>query len=56
MSEAESLELPSGARLDYFVAGQSGDALLIYHHGTPAAGPLSPDMVAAAQRQGLVLA
>ena len=55
MSDAEWMTLSTGARLDYFVAGQ-GDALLIYHHGTPAAGPISPDMAEAAQRNGLVIA
>ena len=54
MSEALSMELSSGARLDYFVGGD-GDDLLVYHHGTPAAGPLSDDMVAAAEAQGLLL-
>lgn len=51
----DHLMLPDGNRLDYFVAGE-GDALLIYHHGTPAAGPLSPDMVDAATLHGLVIA
>ena len=55
MADAEWMTLSTGARLDYFIGGE-GDALLVYHHGTPAAGPISPDMLAAAQRHGLVIA
>ena len=51
----DHLTLSDGARLDFFVAGDA-DALLIYHHGTPAAGPLSPNMVEAAGDSGFVIA
>lgn len=51
---ASMVVLADGSRLDYFVAS-GGDDLLIYHHGTPAAGPLEPDMIAAAQAQGFTL-
>lgn len=51
----DHLTLPDGSRLDYFAAGD-GDALLIYHHGTPAAGPLSPAMVEEAAHHGFVVA
>ena len=47
--------LESGARLDYIVEGD-GDALLVYHHGTPAAGPISQDILGAAAAQGFVVA
>ena len=47
--------LESGARLDYIVEGD-GDALLVYHHGTPAAGPISQDILGAAASQGFVVA
>lgn len=52
---ASELELPSGALLQYFVDdGAPGDsALLVYHHGTPAAGPLDDDLVAPARAHGL---
>ena len=45
------LTLSNGDRLDYFLEGD-GDALLVYHHGTPAAGPIPSDMVAAASAHG----
>lgn len=49
-----SMDLPDGARLDYFADDVDGD-LLVYHHGTPAAGPLDPHMVAAARAHGFRL-
>lgn len=55
MSAASFLELADGQRLDYFLA-DVGDDLLIYHHGTPAAGPLAADMVEAARAQGFRIA
>ena len=51
----EHLNLASGARLDYLVEGD-GDALLIYHHGTPAAGPISHDLTSAAAQHGFTIA
>jgi len=51
----DHLALDSGARLDFMVEGD-GDALLIYHHGTPAAGPIPSEMLAAADTHGLVIA
>ena len=41
------LTLTDGARLDYLIEGD-GSALLVYHHGTPAAGPVSQELTAAA--------
>lgn len=55
MTAPEHLLLPTGAQLDYFVAG-AGDALLVYHHGTPAAGPIGADMAEAATRAGFLVA
>lgn len=43
-----------GNRIDYFDSKQ-GDGLLIYHHGTPAAGPLDDFMIEAAAKQNLRL-
>ena len=50
----EHLNLASGARLDYLVEGD-GDALLVYHHGTPAAGPIPHDLITAAATHGFTL-
>lgn len=50
----EHLNLASGARLDYLVEGD-GDALLVYHHGTPAAGPVPHDLITAAATHGFTL-
>lgn len=44
-----------GRAVEVWVAG-SGTDLLIYHHGTPAAGPIESDLVAAADREGLRVA
>ena len=54
MGDVRQMTLPTGAVLDYFLEGE-GDALLVYHHGTPAAGPLPRDMAAAARRQGFTI-
>lgn len=51
----EHLTLADGALLDYLVEG-SGDALLVYHHGTPAAGPIPRDLIHAAADSGFVIA
>ena len=51
----EHLILSSGARVDYFIEG-GGDALLVYHHGTPAAGPIAGDLKAAAAEHGFAIA
>lgn len=42
--EAEHFVRGNGDRLDYFDS-HSGSELLIYHHGTPAAGPLHADIL-----------
>jgi pimeloyl-ACP methyl ester carboxylesterase len=49
------IQLESGTRLDYIVEGD-GDALVVYHHGTPAAGPVSREIRDAAAAQGFVIA
>lgn len=54
MTAAATLSLANGNLLDYFLA-DGGDDLLIYHHGTPAAGPLQNSMVNAARDQGFRL-
>ena len=55
MSDARDLALPDGGTLQYFVDdGAPADAaLLVYHHGTPAAGPLGDDLVLPAREAGL---
>ena len=42
----------SGLRIDYFDT-QSGADVLVYHHGTPAAGPIDADLVEAAKQNEL---
>ena len=42
----------SGNRIDYFDSKQ-GEGLLIYHHGTPAAGPLDDFMINTAAKNNL---
>ena len=42
----------NGDRIDYFDSG-SGSDLLIYHHGTPAAGPLHEDVLGPAAQNDL---
>lgn len=51
----EHLTLAGGARLDFIIEGH-GDALLVYHHGTPAAGPIPHDLKAAAATHGFTIA
>lgn len=54
VSELRSMTLADGSNLDYFV-GASGPDLLIYHHGTPAAGPIGHDIIEAADAQGFTV-
>ena len=42
----------NGNRLDYYDTYE-GDALLIYHHGTPAAGPMDDFIVDTASKNNL---
>ena len=51
----DHLTLETGARLDFFVEG-TGDALLIYHHGTPAAGSIPLEVSVPAAAHGMVVA
>lgn len=51
----DHLMLANGHRLEFFVEGE-GEHLLVYHHGTPAAGPILRDMVAAAAANGFTIA
>ena len=55
MDHAQSLSLPDGRTLDYFLddAAPADAGLLISHHGTPAAGPLDPALVEPARAHGL---
>lgn len=55
MPAAHHLSRADGRRLDYLLAGE-GDALLVYHHGTPAAGPIGQGIVDAARANGFVVA
>lgn len=55
MTAVRHLALADGSRLDYLLAGE-GDALLVYHHGTPAAGPIGQSIVDAARATGLMVA
>lgn len=47
MNDVRDLTLPDGSTLQYFLddGAPAGAGLLIHHHGTPAAGPLDPDLV-----------
>jgi pimeloyl-ACP methyl ester carboxylesterase len=54
LTDVQHIALSSGAQLDYLVAGQ-GDALLVYHHGTPAAGPIPTSICEAATAAGFVV-
>jgi pimeloyl-ACP methyl ester carboxylesterase len=45
----------NGNRLDYYDTYE-GDALLIYHHGTPAAGPIDGEVLRAAKKYGFRVA
>ena len=53
-----SLTLADGSTLEYFLDDQAPDdaGLLVYHHGTPAAGPLGPDLLEPARAAGLRIA
>lgn len=50
-----TLSLASGAVVELLVDGTSTD-LLLYHHGTPAAGPTDPELLRAAQAAGFRVA
>lgn len=52
---AHTLELPGGQTLEYIVAGD-GPNLVVYHHGTPAAGPIPSSLAAAAADHGFTIA
>ena len=56
MTESGTFTLPDGRTLQ-FIRGpqQPDDALLLYHHGTPAAGPLDRALVHAAGAAGFTL-
>lgn len=58
MIDVQSLTLADGSTLQYFVDDDapSDSALLIYHHGTPAAGPLDDDLLVPARAAGLRIA
>jgi pimeloyl-ACP methyl ester carboxylesterase len=49
------LPLPGGAELEYIVDTEmpDGSPLLVFHHGTPAAGPPSPRVLGPAREAGL---
>lgn len=53
-SRLEAISLADGRRLEYFIA-DGGNDLMIYHHGTPAAGPIGSDIVEAAQAANLTV-
>lgn len=55
-SRLDSMTTSSGRRLEFFVDAMPPDdaALLLYHHGTPAAGPIEPDLLNAARANGLL--
>ena len=55
MTDVQSLTLADGSTLQYFVDDDapSDAALLIYHHGTPAAGPLDDELRVPAREAGL---
>ena len=55
--ELRSLTLANGGVLEYIVdtSAPSDLPLLVYHHGTPAAGPISPDLLNAARACGFRL-
>lgn len=50
--DAEHITLANGDRLDYFDS-HTGSELLIFHHGTPAAGPMHDDILAPAAANDL---
>ena len=57
MSDARDLTLPDGSTLQYLLDedAPAGAGLLVHHHGTPAAGPLDPELVMPARAAGLQL-
>lgn len=57
MDRPRDLTLASGDTLQYFADDDApaGAGLLLFHHGTPAAGPLDPVMAAAARQNNLRL-
>ena len=55
MTGLRQIDLGDGRQLEAFVAGE-GDHLLVYHHGTPAAGPIDVAIVEAATEQGMRVA
>jgi pimeloyl-ACP methyl ester carboxylesterase len=57
MSDVRTLTMPDGSALQYLADEDApvGASLLVYHHGTPAAGPLDPELVVPARAAGLQL-
>lgn len=55
MSRPECLTLADESSVEYFLDedAPAGAALLVYHHGTPAAGPLDDELLAPARAAGL---
>ena len=55
MDGLRTLELPDGVTVDIVVddGAPEGSGLLVYHHGTPAAGPLDPALAGPARAHGL---
>ena len=55
MSDVRELTLADGGTLQYFVDDEApaDAALLVYHHGTPAAGPLDDELLVPARAAGL---
>ena len=58
MDGLRSVDLPGGRTLDVIAddGAPEGAGLLVYHHGTPAAGPLDPALVLSARAHGLRVA
>lgn len=56
-TDLRDLELPGGRILQYFIdaAGPTDGSLLVFHHGTPAAGPLEPEILLAARAHGFTV-
>ena len=55
MTGLQQIDLGDGRLLEAVVAGE-GEHLLVYHHGTPAAGPIEAAIVEAAAEQGMRVA
>lgn len=55
--EPENLTLADGRIIQYFIDGDAAESadVLVYHHGTPAAGPLSGPLLDAARSTGFRL-